>query len=64
MREICQSGSEGGGTELNRSSLPLSGRFCCKPKLSQDLAITRFKQSKTLIHGGAMLGGCVMFGSG
>lgn len=28
MREICQSGSEGGGAELNRSSLPLSlGRF-------------------------------------
>ena len=24
MREICQSGSEGGGTEINRSSLPLS----------------------------------------
>ena len=24
MREIRQSGSEGGGTELNRSSLPLS----------------------------------------
>jgi len=25
MRENRQSGSEGGGTELNRSSLPLSG---------------------------------------
>ena len=24
MREICQSGSEGGGTEINRSFLPLS----------------------------------------
>jgi len=24
MREICQSGSEGGGTETNRFSLPLS----------------------------------------
>ena len=28
MREIRQSGSEGGGTELNRSSLPLSLRRC------------------------------------
>src|SRR5579859_6393738 len=26
MREICTSGSEGGGTESNRSSLPLSKR--------------------------------------
>ena len=25
MREIRQSGSEGGGTEINRFSLPLSG---------------------------------------
>jgi hypothetical protein len=24
MQEICQSGSEGGGTEINRFSLPLS----------------------------------------
>lgn len=27
MREIRTSGSEGGGTEPNRSSLPLSRRF-------------------------------------
>ena len=27
MREICMHGSEGGGTELNRSFLPLSIRF-------------------------------------
>jgi hypothetical protein len=26
MQEICQSGSEGGGTEINRFSLPLSNR--------------------------------------
>ena len=27
MQEICKSGSEGGGTEINRSSLPLSLHF-------------------------------------
>ena len=27
MREICQSGSEGGGTQNNESSLPLSQRM-------------------------------------
>lgn len=28
MREICLSGSEGGGAEPNRPSLPLSKRLC------------------------------------
>jgi hypothetical protein len=33
MQEICTSGSEGGGTETNRSSLPLSfgGRSATRP---------------------------------
>ena len=34
MREIRTSGSEGGGLELNRSSLPLSG--CSEEGLSHD----------------------------
>jgi hypothetical protein len=29
MREIRQSGSEGGEAELNRPSLPLSGNLLC-----------------------------------
>lgn len=28
MREICKSGSEGGGPQINAASLPLSVRKC------------------------------------
>lgn len=38
MREIRTSGSEGGGTEPNRSSLPLSGCFARCPNICAQAA--------------------------
>ena len=39
MREIRQSGSEGGGTELNRSFLPLSGSATARHNSQGCLAV-------------------------
>ncbi len=41
MREICMHGSEGGGTELNRSFLPLSMRFFRAEVIPMTASISR-----------------------
>jgi hypothetical protein len=42
MREIRLSGSEGGGTELHRSSLPLSGAVVSRSRLAPAQVVIRW----------------------
>lgn len=44
MREIRQSGSEGGGTHNNALSLPLSRMLCIKRKSWPLAALLKYKQ--------------------
>jgi hypothetical protein len=52
MREIRQSGSEGGETELNRSSLPL---FACRHFVTEKMWQRQALKSRSTTAGGITL---------
>ena len=60
MREICKSGSEGGGIEYNRSSLPLCdspGRRFASPGTSPEIKTRSRESGGTRVDGRATVGG-------